>query len=340
MMPSRGAFGVQSIASYLGNAARRQGVTIAETAEWQQEVANGMDPATPVHLCGWVDHFPARVGLAATFCKPLAQTAPHLMAVAAEDNVYLYKAWKDALGAYPNYVAQQIGDCTSFGSGHAIDLLQCVEIVLGHEATAWLEVCTEAIYGIGREIAGMLGGGDGCYGVAVAKALTDVGSTTRKAVGAYSGQRAKQWGGRGGVPQAVKETLSPFKVKSAALITTLDELDAALSNGYSSAGGFSQGFSMTRDSNGMCRQSGRWGHEVMCAAKRVRDGRREYMLCQSWGRNVPSGPTPEDMPDFGFWISGESMADILGQRDWLTFGGAPDFEVRPLPSTWTYASYI
>lgn len=345
MMPSQ--FGPQSVAAYFEALtspkvpnAPRQGMPIQHTPEFQSLVAQGMDPDTPVELLGWVDDFPARRNLAARFARPLAQTAPHLMAVQAEENVFLYKAWKEALGSYPKYIAQQIGDCTSFGSGHAIDLLQCVEIVIGHEASVWKEVCTEAIYGMGREIAGMLGGGDGCYGVAVAKALTDFGATTREKIGPYDGGRAKKWGGRGGVPSDVKSTLGAYKVQKAALITTLDELDASLSNGYPSAGGYGEGFTMHRDANGMCRRSGRWGHETCFVGKRTRGGRREYLMCQSWGPNVPDGPTVDDQPDFSWWMTDAEAQNILGQRDWLAFSGAPNFEERPLPSTWTLSSYI
>lgn len=334
-------FGVQSLGAYLQKAAVDRGVSVTQTPEFQKEVANGLDPATPIHLCGWVDDFPARRNvIAAAGLVPLAQRAPHLMAVGAEDNVFLYKAWKDVIGHYPNYVAQQIGDCTSFGSGHAIDLLQCVEIAIGNENTEWREVCTEAIYGMGREIAGMLGGGDGCYGVAVAKALTDFGATTREKVGPYSGNRAKTWGGRGGVPASVKQDMSAFKVKSQALITTLDELDASLSNGYPSAGGYGEGFTMTRDQNGMCRRSGRWGHETMFAGKRLRNGNREYLMCQSWGPNVPSGPCVDDQPDFSWWMTAAEAANILRQQDWCVFSGAPDFVTRPLPASWTFENYI
>jgi hypothetical protein len=338
-------FGLQSTAAFFESLTGPQGpgpfqgLPVQQTPQFQQMVAQGMDPATPVHLLGWVNDFPARVGLAATFARPLAQTAPHLMAAKAEDNVFLYKAWKEALGAYLAYIAQAIGDCTSFGSSHAVDLLQCVEIVIGKLPLTFHEICTEAIYGAGREIAGMLGGGDGCYGVAVAKAFLTVGSTTRKAVGPYSGQRAKSWG-RNGVPADVKTSMAPFKVKATALITTLDELDASLSNGYPSAGGYSEGFTMTRDANGMCRRSGRWGHETCFVGKRTRNGQREYLMCQSWGPNVPSGPCVDDQPDYSWWMTADEAANILGQQDWLTFSGGPQFEVRPLPSTWTYSQYI
>ena len=290
------------------------------------------DPA--VHLTGWVDD-PARHPMAATFAPPLFQAAPHL--VGADEDVLLYKAFKDALGDYPHYIKQAIGDCTSFGSGHAVDLLQCVEMTLGNQPIAWLETCTEAIYGMGREIAGMLGGGDGCYGVAVAKALVEHGAVPRKLVGAYSGQRAKEWGSRG-VPSDIKAKMAEHKLGAAALVTTLEELDAALANGYPAAGGFGQGFTMTRDADGVCRQQGRWGHEQCCAGRRRKNGRRQYLLLQSWGDGVPSGPLSDDQPSFSFWIDESSMADILGQRDFLAFSKFPGFESRVIP--WTIKDYV
>jgi hypothetical protein len=328
---STGPFQPRSVASLF-----QPGVDPRTNPAWGALVQNGMDPETPVHLLGWVDD-QNRHALAATFAPPLAQAAPQLMG--ADENVLLYKAWKLVLGDYPKYRRQEIGDCTSFGSGHAVDLLQCIEQVMLNEPTGYLETCTEAIYGMGREIAGMLGGGDGCYGVAVAKALVEHGAVPRKLVGEYSGQLAKQWGARG-VPPEIKAEMARYRMGSAAIITTLEELDAALANLYPAAGGFSQGFTMQRDQDGACRQSGRWGHETFIAGRRRRNGRRQYCMCQSWGPNVPSGPTTDDQPDFSFWIDEDPMANILGQRDFLTFSKAPDFVQRDVPSAFRYTGGV
>ncbi len=291
----------------------------------------------PFHLCGWIDD-PNRHALAATPPNPtFAQAAPDLLG-AAQD-VFLYKAWKQVLGQYPDYPAQQIGDCTSFGSGHAVDLLQCVEIALGNQPLAYKETCTEAIYGMGREISGTLGIFDGCYGVAVAKALTDWGAVPRDLVGAYSGRRAKEWG-RTGVPANIKTAAASFKLGAATLVTTLDEIDAALANLYPCAGGFSQGFTMHRDADGVCRQSGRWGHEQACTARRTKNGRRQYLLVQSWGDGVPDGPQTDDQPSWSFWIDEDSMASILAQKDFLAFSKFPGFERRPVPPQWSYEEFI
>jgi hypothetical protein len=292
------------------------------------------DPTT--QFPGWIDS-PERHAMARTFAPPFAQAAPSLMG--ADDNVFLYRAYKEALGSYPKYVAQAIGDCTSFGSGHAVDLLQCVEMVIGKEPIEFKETCTEFIYACGREIGGMLGGGDGCYGTAVAKALVDVGAVSREMVGPYSGSRAKDWGRRG-APKEWKDAAQAFRVGAAALVTTCDELDAALANGYPAAGGFSQGFSMHRDANGVCRQQGRWGHEEAFVGRRRRDGKREYLLLQSWGPGVPDGPLTDDQPDFSFWIAEDSMESILGQRDTLAFSAFPGFKRRPLPASFKYSDEV
>lgn len=288
------------------------------------------------HLCGWVDD-PRRYAVAKTFAPPLSQAAPWIMATPVE-NAMLYKAWKDTLGAYPSYVAQQIGDCTSFGSGHCNDLIQSVEMVLG-TPWDWEETCTEAIYGMGREIGGMLGGGDGCTGTYVAKALVTMGAVPRAFVGEYSGQRASQWGSQG-VPQNVKDEAAKHKLGNAALITTTAELRAALSNGYAAAGGFSQGFTMTRDANGVCYESGSWGHEECIAGCRQRAGNWEYCMLQSWGPNVPDGPCTDDQPDFSFWIVESAAASILSQEDFYTFSGAAGFKKRVIPDSWKYSDFI
>jgi hypothetical protein len=233
-----------------------------------------------------------------------------------------------------------VHNCTSFGSGHTIDLLQCIEIFLGKQPFEYLETCTEAIYGMGREVGGMLGGGDGCYGIAVAKAIAEMGVVPREMVGEYSGQRAKQWGGRGGVPSDVKEKAKPFKGTQTATITTLAELDAALANLYPTAGGFSQGFSMHRNADGVCRSQGRWGHEEAIVARRTRNGRRQYLMLQSWGPNVPDGPLTDDQPDFSFWIDESDAADMLGQRDWVVFSGFGGFRKRPIPSVFKHSRMV
>jgi hypothetical protein len=97
---------------------------------------------------------------------------------------------------------------------------------------------------------------------------------------------------------------------------------------------------MKRDQDGVCPQSGRWGHEEAFVARRRRNGRRQYLLLQSWGPGVPSGPLTDDQPDFSFWIDEQPMASILGQRDTTTFSKHPGFKRRPLPASFRYSSDV
>ena len=63
---------------------------------------------------------------------------------------------------------------------------------------------------------------------------------------------------------------------------------------------------------------------------------RWYQLTE----RVPDGPTTDGQPSFSFWIDEASMADILGQRDFLAFSKFPGFESRPVPDSWTIKDYI
>ena len=54
------------------------------------------------------------------------------------------------------------------------------------------ETDTEFIYATSREVAGILGQGDGSYGAAAVKAMTTIGMVSRQMLGkdgTYSGQR-------------------------------------------------------------------------------------------------------------------------------------------------------
>lgn len=279
----------------------------------------------------------ARIG------PPLAQAAPSLFTGDNDKDVFLYKAWKDVLGAYPSYDAQTIGDCTSQGGAHSVDLRACIEILLG-EPEEFKPLSTECLYGAARRIANMLGNSDGCYGSAIARAVTEVGMVPREALedsysqgGRYSGKRAKEFG-RTGMPSKYAEIAGRHKVGSAALVATLDELDAALANGYVSIICSNQGFSLQRDADGACRPQGSWAHCMLVAGRRTRNGQVQYLICNSWGDQSPTGPISDDQPLFSFWCDARTTGRILGQRDSYALGLFSGFPRRDLPKGWSYMS--
>jgi hypothetical protein len=287
------------------------------------------------HLCGWRGVDATQQAFARQF-PTLRRAAPHLFAVAApSDPVLLYKAWIDVLGKYPEYPPQEIGDCVSFGHGHGNDLLQCIEIRLGEPAD-YRETDTEFIYGASREVAGMLGSSDGSYGAAAVKAMTTVGLVSREMLGSeapYSGDRAKEWG-QTGPPHDVELKAAPFKLGSAALVSTWDDLVAAITNGYPVTICTSQGFNLTRDSGGFCEAHGTWGHCMVIGG--IRFDRPGACILQSWGPDVPSGPTVLDQPSYSFWAEQEVIEHILGEGDSWALSKAAAFVKRDLPAAWKY----
>jgi len=286
-------------------------------------------------LCGW-----RGIDAVQKFCASgfpaLFMFAPHLFgAPNPTEPALLYKAWLDVLGKFPDYPAQQIGDCVSFGHAHGNDLLQCIEIGLGQPAV-YQETDTEFIYGASREVGGILGSGDGSYGAAAVKAMTTIGMISREMLGsdgAYSGQRAKAWGDTG-PPSSVQTEAAAFKLGAAAIVSTWDDLVAAITNGYPVTICCDQGFELTRDQDGFCAQSGTWGHCMVIAG--VRFDRPGACILQSWGPGIPQGPTALSQPDWSFWADQSVIAAILNEGDSWAISKAPAFEQRQLPPAWKY----
>jgi len=269
----------------------------------------------------------------------LRQATPQaLLAYEPTQPILLYKAWSDLSGGiYPPYPAQQIGDCVSFGHAHAHDLLQCIEVFYGVKLVP-AETDTEAIYGMSREVAGILGNSDGSYGAAAAKAMITWGLVSRKMLGndgAYSGQRAKSWG-RTGVPDKVKQLAKNYLLGGVARIANRQDAISALANGQPYSICSDQGFSMTRDAHGFCRPKGSWGHCMFVAGWRP-PPLEGFLICQSWGADTPDGPLDLDQPGFSFWCPPKTMINILSQGDSWALSHAGEFVPRSLPAQWQKA---
>ncbi len=290
-------------------------------------------------LCGWNDQPDQVTRVLASLAHPyFADAAYPIMGSGLDGDVLLYKAWKDALGKYPGYVAQAIGDCVSFGTGHAVDLLQCVQMAVGKQNEAFEETSTEAIYGMARvDIGGERGSHqDGAVGAWAAQAVMKIGTLSREKVGPYSGQRAKQWGADG-VPMHLEDLAPQHKVRTTSLVKTWDELCAALANGYPVTVCSNQGFTMTRDANGFCSPRGHWGHCMMIAG--IRRDIPGALICQSWGDNVPSGPTALDQPDFSFWADRRTVESMLACGDSWAFSTFEGYPGQVLPDRWSYEGF-
>src|SRR5579885_3071351 len=86
-----------------------------------------------------------------------------------------YQVVRKVLGKDIENVPQQIGDCVSFGAAHAVDYLQCSEILLGERET-YKTIFPPYIYGISRvQIGGGNIRGDGSVGAWAAQGVIKFG---------------------------------------------------------------------------------------------------------------------------------------------------------------------
>ena len=171
-------------------------------------------------------------------------------------------------------------------------------------------------------------------GSAAIKAMSTIGMVSREMLGAdgnYSGDRAKEWGSTG-PPYDVKTEAAPYRLGSAALVSTWDELVVAVTNGYPVTICCDQGFELTRDVEGFCAQTGRWGHCMVIAG--VRFDRPGACILQSWGPDVPIGPTVLGQPAWSFWVEQPVIAAMLSEGDSWALSRAPAFKKRDLPKNW------
>ena len=284
-------------------------------------------------LCGWTPGHPGRPAVQASIPTLYRAAGPDLGADRSK-SVLLYKIWREVFSDYPDYPAQQIGDCTSFGHAHAHDLLQTIEAYLGDlDASAIGRTCTEAWYAAGRECARMLGGPDGCYGSALLKAARTTGvlryADLPENMREYSGRRARAWG-RTGLTHDLAAIAGGRKLQGA-MLESVDDMIAALQGGHPCTVSTAIGFSMTRDRQGFCAPQGRWGHCMACLAYRA--DRPGFMLAQSWGPDRPQGPLDLAMPSWSFWVDLAVMERIIAEGDSDTLSATPGFAPRALPGS-------
>ena len=295
-----------------------------------------------VGLGGWI-HNPDEVNRQlATLPRPLfAQAAPRLSGSGTDKTTLLYKAFRDANGgSYINYPAQTIGDCVSHGFGHGIDLLSAVQITIGKQRELLKQTATEAIYGMARvDVGGQRNSySDGAVGAWAAKAVSTIGTLNRDVVGSYDGSRAKDWGAKG-VPKELEAQAGEHKVKTISLVSTYEELEDALANGYPVPVCSNRGFTLERDADGFCRPKGTWGHCMLIVG--VRSGSRPgACIFQSWGPEMPTGPLALDQPSNSFWADRDVVARMLAMEDSWALSQFQGYPNQAIPDHWSYTRFV
>ena len=253
---------------------------------------------------------------------------------------------------------QTIGDCVSHSQRNACLYTIACEIAAGKpdEVTGLVEdkpeqpdegmrdgvFSTEAYYWFRRRAAR-----DGWFCESAAKvAVEETGAFPRKNypelgvdLTKYSGSTATRWGGTL-PPENIRQQAAKNRFRTAARCESFETVRDMLANGYgiTSCGG--EGFSSTRDENGVSRRSGSWAHAMAYIGCDDRDEvKSKYdgplvLVMNSWGK-WNGGPrrvygTSIDIPEGSFWAR---WSDIRN-RSAIAMSGFNGWPAQRLPD-WT-----
>lgn len=244
---------------------------------------------------------------------------------------------------------QTLGTCGGHAGSRGSEILQAVMIASGKRAKfkyvshAWL-------YFLARKKYGMLGSGDGVPGGSIPEVMGDAGGGLlhrEEANDPYmNGSDVDAIAGRWGAGRlATDEAKALIALAADNLVTakvrvrSAQELADGLASGGVGVGSDSQGFTMTRDSDGFCSPRGTWYHY------HVRSGvgllgprkRKGFVYNQSWGPGTPDGPQLEGCPDNCFGVDWDTQDRLCQSGEWdVIFGlGLWDLENGNVDIDWS-----
>jgi len=263
----------------------------------------------------------------------------------------IFKLYPDSLPGG----AQGRGDCVSWSTRNTCLITMCSDITSGtpDEVSGKLEgapevsdtarlngvLSTEAIYNWRRH------GGDGwSCAEAASVVIKDSGLWLRKIYDeidvdftSYSARNAGIYGSKT-PPDSWRKIGAPHLMRTATVLETYEQLRDMLANGYgvSSCGG--EGFSNTRDINGVSKRQGGWAHALAYIAVDDRPeiiklyGEPLILVQNSWGNWNDGGRrifgTFIDIPIGSFWAK---WSDIKN-RDMIALSGANGWPPKKLKS--------
>lgn len=285
----------------------------------------------------------------------LSKAAPHLLGDSEGQDLMPYLAWYEVpivngdgspwkgTSIEPPYIGQVGNNCTSRGDTACMDLLQCIDAAVQDEGeldepVPYRTAC-EATYAFSLHLAGMRGD-NGCTGYHTAKSSYQIGRLSYKHIegaGEETKQRLSSWSSDpAAVVKKYGEAAGKFKLQEPVQIKTVAEAKAWLANRGVITVASGQGFTMRRDDKGICEKRGTWMHQMAIVGYICSDGVPSFVIAQSWGPNVPDGPTPFRLPSFCFRAREEVVAGMLGWDDSFghRLGSFKGFERKPLPGRW------
>lgn len=247
-----------------------------------------------------------------------------------------------------SYVANGIGvhNCVGFGTHTAADTTAaCDRIRRNSPSAVPALISPEWCYGASREISNTLGRSDGSYGSAAAKAIRQWGVVHQKKyptvdLTEYDMARCRNWAAVG-VPDELKPIAEPHKMLHTTNVKTAQEAWTLIGNGYGINMCSNMGWDGPRDSEGIIKRNGSWGHSMAISSRRtLKSGQRLLLIHQSWGDKWTSGPYWQDQPLGSFWAFIEDVEQGLKRGDSFAYASFEGFmPVRTGWDDWTPESW-
>lgn len=231
-----------------------------------------------------------------------------------------------------------LGSCTGFGTCRAIEYTMLAEIGLANEPEEFKYLCRGVQYAGSRVEAN--GGrspfrGDGSTGSLNAKFATqwgiiDQGIYAGYDLGQYDIPVIREWASKG-VPDVLEPYIKQHTISNATLVRNALEAQKALAQGYGISVCSNQGFTTTRDVDGVCAPKSNWAH-CMCISGYVYiKGDLFFMVENSWGNYLGTKNLPAGNPNIGtFAANAKVVNSMLALGDSYAFSGVNGFKKRKL----------
>lgn len=299
---------------------------------------------------GWVDDAPAREAVKGTLQSVYFGDTPAGRAVQGDEakDVLLTDAALAVRGSWlPIRDQKDVGSCVSFGTVAAIEHLILIQMANAMQAglpppSDYHDLAQEVVYGGSRvEVGGGRIRGDGSvtawagdfvkrWGVVPRARYNSIDLTT------YSTSTCRKFG-QTGVPDDLEDVARQSPVKSITFVRSADEAWKAIGNGYPIAVGAQLGFGSrgpwNRDADGFVKASGSWSHCTAILGRVTVNGRKGFLLMNSWGEGVHKGPKGgKNIPDSGCFFVEYATADrMFKEGDAIAFSDAVGFPAKKLP---------
>lgn len=233
-------------------------------------------------------------------------------------NVSGWLSTQKVLGKFLEAQAQKIGSCGGAATSGGLNVQQCNQIVAGTRQDDFKHVSRAWCYVGARTLDGIRGQGEGVIPPAPLNWVKEHGAVCLEELETGekydSDEVAKNWD-KHGLPKVALELAIDNLISDMAPCYTFEEAADVIDNGGVVMVASDQGFTMTRDSEGVCQPEGEWMHYMYFASVHHLPSGRDVLGCgQSWGPDTPSGPMLPGCPDYVFGVERKVVNRMLGQK--------------------------